>query len=166
MLFYENWEALQNINFAEQRCATVSGFLWHFHIIYLHYYWWIISVIAWRYISIMWATMLVVYCYISIILVSILVLYYYYYEFWIFTFFSSLPTVFIGSDISQTSELKFITKAFSASYFDGLCSYLHSSQKHPAVSLKINAVSLIRNTLAVIITNLLKQGLTFSSNTF
>ena len=30
MLFYENWEVLQNIRFTEQCCATVSDFLWHF----------------------------------------------------------------------------------------------------------------------------------------
>ena len=40
--------------------------------------------------------------------------------------------------ISQTSELKFITKTFSGStwfiHFDVLCNYLHSIQKHPAVN--------------------------------
>ena len=68
-------------------------------------------------------------------------------------------------DLSVTSELKFITKLFSAStwfiHFDGLCNYLHSFQKHPAISLKINATFLIRNTLAIRITNFLKQDLTF-----
>ena len=38
-------------------------------------------------------------------------------------------------DISHTSELKFITKTFSASpwfiHFDGLCNYLYPFQKHP-----------------------------------
>ena len=34
------------------------------------------------------------------------------------------------------------------------------------ISLKINAASLIRNTLAITLTNLLKQDLTFSPNTF
>ena len=36
----------------------------------------------------------------------------------------------------------------------------------PPMSLKINAASLIRNTLVIILTNLLKQDLIFSSNTF
>ena len=36
----------------------------------------------------------------------------------------------------------------------------------PPISLKITAASLIRKTLAIISTNLLKQGLPFSSNTF
>ena len=73
-------------------------------------------------------------------------------------------------DISKTSELKFVTKTFSAGtwfiHFDGPCNYLDSFQKYPAVSLKINATFLIRNTLAIVITNLLKQDLSFSSNTF
>ena len=33
MLFYENWEVLQNMNFTEQCCATASDFLWHFQCI-------------------------------------------------------------------------------------------------------------------------------------
>ena len=78
--------------------------------------------------------------------------------------------LYLFRDLSQTSGLKFITKLFSAStwfiHFDGHCNYLHSFQKHPATSLKINATSLIRNTLAIRITNFLKQDLTFSSNTF
>ena len=45
--------------------------------------------------------------------------------------------------------------------------YIHFRNIQPPISLKINAASLIRNTLAIIITNLLKQqDLTFSSNIF
>ena len=44
-----------------------------------------------------------------------------------------------------------------------ICIHLRKTQ--PPISLKINAASLIRNTLAIILINLLKQGLTFSSNT-
>ena len=29
VIFYENWEVLQNINFTEQCCATGSDFLWN-----------------------------------------------------------------------------------------------------------------------------------------
>ena len=43
---------------------------------------------------------------------------------------------------------------------------IHLSYSQPPISLKITAASLIRKTLAIISTNLLKQGLTFSSNTF
>ena len=72
-------------------------------------------------------------------------------------------------DISETSEWKSTTKSFSAStwfiHFDGInCIYFRNTEL--TISLKINAVSLIRNTLAIILTNLLKQDLTFSSNTF
>ena len=42
---------------------------------------------------------------------------------------------------------------------------IHFRNTQPTISLKINAVSLIRNTLAIILTNLLKQDLTFSLNT-
>ena len=45
-----------------------------------------------------------------------------------------------------------------------ICIHLRNTQ--PPVSLKVNAASLIRDTLAIILTNLLKQDLTFSSNTF
>ena len=45
-----------------------------------------------------------------------------------------------------------------------ICIHLRNTQ--PAILLKINAAFLIRNRLAIILTNLLKQDLTFSSNTF
>ena len=45
-----------------------------------------------------------------------------------------------------------------------ICIYLRNTQL--TISLKINAASLIRNTLAITLTNLLKQDLTFPSNTF
>ena len=44
-----------------------------------------------------------------------------------------------------------------------ICLHLRNTQ---SISLKINAASLIRNTLAITLTNLLKQDLTFSPNTF
>ena len=70
-------------------------------------------------------------------------------------------------DISQTSELKSTTGSTWLIHIDGLCNYLELFQKqHSAVCLKITAASLIRNTLAIISSNLLKQDLTFSSNTF
>ena len=43
---------------------------------------------------------------------------------------------------------------------------IHFRKTQPPICLKINAASLIRNTLAIILPNLLKQDLTFSSNTF
>ena len=43
---------------------------------------------------------------------------------------------------------------------------IHYRNTQPPISLKINAASLIRNTLAIILTNLLKHDLTFSSNAF
>ena len=44
-----------------------------------------------------------------------------------------------------------------------ICMHLRNTQ--PPISLKINAASMIRNKLAIILTNFLKQDLTFSSNT-
>ena len=44
-----------------------------------------------------------------------------------------------------------------------ICLHLRNTQPN---SLKINAASLIRNTLAITLTDLLKQDLTFSPNTF
>ena len=74
MLFYENWQVLQNVNFTDQCCATASDFLWHFSVL-LALSVIISSVIAWRYnISIMSVIILVLYYYVSIILLSILVL--------------------------------------------------------------------------------------------
>ena len=43
---------------------------------------------------------------------------------------------------------------------------LHFRKIHPQISLKITAVSLIRNTLAITLTDLLKKYLTFLSNIF
>ena len=43
---------------------------------------------------------------------------------------------------------------------------IHSRKSQPQISWKITAVSLIRNKLAITLTNLLTQGLTFSSNIF
>ena len=45
-----------------------------------------------------------------------------------------------------------------------ICIYLRNTQL--TISLKINAASMIRNTLGITLTNLLKQDLTFPSNTF
>ena len=45
-----------------------------------------------------------------------------------------------------------------------ICIYFRNTQL--AISFKMNAASLIRNMLAIILRNLLKQYLTFSSNTF
>ena len=45
-----------------------------------------------------------------------------------------------------------------------ICIHFRNTQQ--PISLKMNAVSLIRNTLAIILTNLLNQGSTFSSDTF
>ena len=45
-----------------------------------------------------------------------------------------------------------------------ICIHLRNTQ--PPISLKINAASLTRNTLVIILTNLLKHDLTVSSNTF
>ena len=45
-----------------------------------------------------------------------------------------------------------------------ICIYFRNTQ--PPISLKINAAFVIRNTLVIILTNLLKQDLTFSSNAF
>ena len=73
-------------------------------------------------------------------------------------------------EISQTSKLKSTAETSASTWcihFDGLCNYLLSFQKQPAtISLKITAASLIRNTLSIISTNLLKQDLNFSSNTY
>ena len=45
-----------------------------------------------------------------------------------------------------------------------ICIHLRNTQL--PISLKINAAFLIRNTLAIILTNFFKQDLTFSPNTF
>ena len=62
----------------------------------------------------------------------------------IFKFFLCGPPYWL-KDISETSEWKSTTKAFSAStwfiHFDGPCNYLHSFQKHPAVNFFENKCS-------------------------
>ena len=49
-------------------------------------------------------------------------------------------------------------------FMDSAIICIHFRNTQPPIFLKINAASLIRNTLAFILTNLLKQGLNFSSN--
>ena len=49
---------------------------------------------------------------------------------------------------------------------DSAINCIHFRNTQPPISLKINAASLIKNTLAIILTNLLKQDLSFASNTF
>ena len=49
---------------------------------------------------------------------------------------------------------------------DSAINCIHFRNTQPPISFKINAASLIKNTLAIILTNLLKQGLSFASNTF
>ena len=72
--------------------------------------------------------------------------------------------------ISQTSELKFITKTFSGSTWfilmDSAIICIQFRNTQLSITLKINAASLIRSTLVIIITNLLKQNLNFSSKAF
>ena len=78
----------------------------------------------------------------------------------------------IGSDTSQkfpneSPPLKLFQLArdlFILIDFGIICIHLRNTQ--PPISLKINAAFLIRITLAIILTNLLKQHLTSSSNTF
>ena len=71
--------------------------------------------------------------------------------------------------ISQTSELNSTTETFSASmgfiHFHELCNYLHSFQKQPAAKFFKNNCC-FPDQKHVTSTNLLKQDLTFSSNTF
>ena len=49
---------------------------------------------------------------------------------------------------------------------DSAITYIHFRNTELTISFKINAASMIRNTLVIILTNLLKQDSTFSSNTF
>ena len=74
-------------------------------------------------------------------------------------------------DISQTFESKSTTETFSDStwfiHFDGLCNYLHSNEKQPAANFfKNNCYFSDQDDVGHYINKLLKQGLTFSSNTF
>ena len=82
--------------------------------------------------------------------------------------FSLYPTVLIWRHLRN---LLSTTGNFSVStrfiHVDGLSNYLLSFQTQPAANfLKITAASLIRNTLAITLTNLLKKDLTFTSNIF
>ena len=59
-------------------------------------------------------------------------------------------------DTSETSDLVSTTAI--------IC--FHFRKIHPPISLKITAVSMIRNTLAITLTDLVKKDLTFTSNIF
>ena len=71
-------------------------------------------------------------------------------------------------EISQTSELKSPPHNFfqlARDLFilmDSAIICIHFRNSQPPISLKITAASLIRKTLVIILTNLLKQDLTFS----
>ena len=73
-------------------------------------------------------------------------------------------------DIPETSEWKYTTETLASTWFiyiDGLCNYLHSFQKHLSANFfKSKYCFPIKNTLAIMLRNLLKQDLTFSSNIF
>ena len=49
---------------------------------------------------------------------------------------------------------------------DSAISCFHFRNSQPPISLKTTAASVIRNTLAITLTNLLKKDFTFSSNIF
>ena len=77
----------------------------------------------------------------------------------------------IGSEISQKlpnecpAQKRFQLARDLFILMDSAIICIRFRKTHLTVSLKVD-VSLIRNTLAVILTNLLKQDLSFSSNIF
>ena len=70
------------------------------------------------------------------------------------------------TNISQTSELKSATENVSENkwfiHFDGLCNYPNSFQKQPAANCFNSCCFPVRGHVAITLTNLLKQDLTFS----